>query len=166
NLLFSLQAGALVDRRGFRRQTMIAADLGRAALLVTIPVAYAFDALTLTQLYVIAFLAGALSVFFFVSYNTLFVSMVRRESYVEANSLLAGSRAFSFVAGPSVGGVVVQILSAPYALAADAVSFIVSAYYLGSIRPEEPPTEDSANGRATAGVRVSWGAPPLLAWLA
>ena len=165
NLLFSLHAGALVDRRGFRRQTMIAADLGRAVLLATIPVAYAFDALTLTQLYVIAFLAGSLSVFFFVSYNTLFVSMVRRESYVEANSLLAGSRAFSFVAGPSVGGVVVQILSAPYALAADAVSFLLSAYYLGSIRPEEPSTEDSADGQVTAGLRFIRRTPTLLASL-
>jgi MFS family permease len=165
NLLFSLHAGALVDRRGHRRQTMIAADLGRAILLTTIPVAYALDALTLTQLYLVAFLTGALSVFFFVSYNTLFVAMVPRESYVEANSLLAGSRAFSFVGGPSVGGVIVQILSAPYALAADAVSFLFSAYYLGSIRPEEPPTEDSADSRVTTGLRFIWRTPTLLASL-
>jgi MFS family permease len=166
NLLFSLHAGALVDRRGFRRQTMIAADLGRALLLATIPIAYALDALTLTQLYIVAFLTGALSVFFFVSYNTLFVSMVPRESYVEANSLLAGSRAFSFVGGPSVGGVIVQVLSAPYALAADAVSFLLSAYYLGSIQPEEPPTEDSADGHVTAGLRFIRRTPTLLASLA
>jgi MFS family permease len=166
NLLFSLHAGAIVDRRGRRRQTMIAADLGRAALLATIPIAYALDVLTLAQLYVVAFLSGALSVFFFVSYNTLFVSMVRRESYVEANSLLAGSRAFSFVGGPSVGGVIVQVLSAPYALAADAVSFLASAYYLGSIQPDEPATEDSAESRVTAGLRFIWRTPTLLASLA
>jgi MFS family permease len=165
NLLFALHAGALVDRRGFRRQTMIAADLGRALLLATIPVAYAFDALTMTQLYTVAFLTGALSVFFFVSYNTLFVSMVPRESYVEANSLLAGSRAFSFVAGPSIGGVIVQVLSAPYALAADALSFLASAYYLGSIHPEEPPTEDSAERQVTAGLRFIRRTPTLLASL-
>jgi MFS family permease len=166
NLLFSLHAGALVDRRGYRRQTMIAADLGRALLLATIPLAYALDLLTITQLYTVAFLTGALSVFFFVSYNTLFVSMVPRESYVEANSLLAGSRAFSFVAGPSVGGVIVQVLSAPYALAADAVSFLASAYYLGSIHPEEPPTEESPDSRVTAGLRFIWRTPTLLASLA
>jgi MFS family permease len=165
NLLFSLHAGALVDRRGYRRQTMIAADLGRAALLTTIPVAYALDALTLTQLYLVAFLTGALSVFFFVSYNTLFVAMVPRERYVEANSLLAGSRAFSFVGGPSVGGIIVQVLSAPYALAADAVSFLFSAYYLRSIRPEEPPTEDPADSRVTTGLRFIWRTPTLLASL-
>ena len=144
---------------------MIAADLGRAVLLATIPIAYALDALTLTQLYLVAFLTGALSVFFFVSYNTLFVSMVPRESYVEANSLLAGSRAFSFVAGPSVGGVIVQVLSAPYALAADAVSFLLSAYYLGSIQPEEPAIEDSGDGQVTAGLRFIRRSPTLFASL-
>src|SRR2546428_829795 len=166
NLLFSLHAGAFVDRRGLRRQTMIAADIGRAVLLATIPIAYALDALTLTQLYLVAFLTGTLSVFFFVSYNTLFVSMVRRDSFVEANSLLAGSRAFSFVAGPSVGGLVVQLLSAPFALAADAVSYLFSAYFLGSIRPDEPATEDSAHGHLRAGMRFIRRTPTLLASLA
>src|SRR2546426_2161713 len=166
NLLFSLHAGAFVDRRGLRRQTMIAADIGRAVLLATIPIAYALDALTLTQLYLVAFLTGTLSVFFFVSYNTLFVSMVRRDSFVEANSLLAGSRAFSFVAGPSVGGLVVQLLSAPFALAADAVSYLFSAYFLGSIRPDESATEDSAHGHLRAGMRFIRRTPTLLASLA
>jgi MFS family permease len=165
NLFFALHAGAIVDRRGKRRQTMIAADLGRALLLATIPVAYAFDVLTIAQLYAVAFLTGTLSVFFFVSYSTLFVSMVPRERYVEANSLLAGSRAFSFVAGPSVGGVIIQILSAPYALAADAASFLMSAYFLNSIRPDEPPTEDAAHGRVTDGLRFIWRTPTLLASL-
>ena len=166
NLLFALHAGAFVDRRGNRRQTMIVADLGRALLLATVPVAYALDILTITQLYLVAFFTGALSVFFFVSYNTLFVSMVPREHYLEANSLLAGSRAFSFVGGPSVGGVIVQVFSAPYALAADAVSFLMSAYYLGSIRPVEPPTEASGQSRVTAGLRFIWRTPTLLASLA
>ena len=103
NLLFSLHAGAWVDRRGRRRQTMLAADIGRAALLATIPIAYGLDILTLTQLYIVGFLVGALSVFFAVSYSSLFVSLVPREQYVEASSLLNGSRAMSFVAGPSLG---------------------------------------------------------------
>src|SRR5881628_1345105 len=123
NLLFSLHAGAWVDRRGKRRQTMIVADLGRATLLATIPLAYAFDVLTLWQLYVVAFLEGTLSVLFFVAYSTLFVSLVPRERYVEANALLNGSRALSGIAGPSIGGTLVQVLSAPAALAADALSF-------------------------------------------
>ena len=63
-------------------------------------------------LYIVAFLVRSLTVLFHVSYSSLFVSIVPRESYVEANSFLAGSRAFSFVAGPSVGGILVQALKA------------------------------------------------------
>ncbi len=149
NLLFSLHAGAWLDRRGRRRQAMIATALARAALLATIPVAYWLGVLTMTQLYVVSFLIGTLSVLFFVAYSTLFVSLVPRDRYLEANSLLNGSRAFSFVAGPSIGGLLVQIFSAPGALIADAVSFLVSAFSLGSIHPTEPPTEEArANVRA------------------
>ena len=110
NLLFALHAGAWIDRRGGRRQLMIVADLGRAAAIATVPIAYAFDALTIQQLYVVAFIVGSMTVIFHVSYSSLFVSIVPRESYVEANSFLAGSRAFSFVAGPSIGGILVQAL--------------------------------------------------------
>ena len=67
NLLFSLHAGAWIDRRGHRREAMIATDLGRAALIATIPIAYAFDALSMEQLYVVAFLAGTLTVDFSVA---------------------------------------------------------------------------------------------------
>ncbi len=125
-LIFSLHAGAWLDRRGRRRQTMLVTVLGRAALIVTIPIAYWLDVLTLAQLYVVAFLIGTLSVLFFVAYTTLFVSLVPRERYLEANALLNGSRAFSYVGGPSVGGLLVQALSGPGALIADAVSFLAS----------------------------------------
>ena len=143
NLLFSLPAGAWVDRRGRRRQVMLAADVGRAALLLSIPVAYGLDVLTIQQLYVVGFLGGTLSVLFYVAYTTLFVSLVPRERYVDAQSLLNGSRALSFVGGPSLGGVLVQIASAPAALAVDALSFLASAFSLSRISPEEPPTAPS-----------------------
>jgi MFS family permease len=105
NLLFSLHAGALVDRRGRRRQTMIATDVGRAALVGSVPLAYALGVLSFPQLYVVGFLVGTLGVVFHVSYSTLFVSLVPRERYVEASSILNGSRALSFVGGPSIGGI-------------------------------------------------------------
>jgi MFS family permease len=165
NLLFSLHAGAWVDRRGRRRQVMLATDLGRAALLVSIPTAYAFDALTLEQLYVVGFLEGILSVFFYVAYSTLFVALVPRERYVEANSLLHGSRALSFVSGPSIGGLLVQVLSAPAAIVADAVSFLVSAFSLSRISPPEPPTETAERGHLVAGLRYIRSSPVILASL-
>ena len=165
NLLFSLHAGAWVDRRGRRRQTMIATDLGRAALIATVPVAYALDILTIEQLYVVAFLSGTLTVLFFVANAAFFVAVVSREHYVAANSLLFGSRAFSFVAGPSIGGVLVQLLKAPFALVVDAVSYVLSALYLGSISPEEPPTEQAERGHVTQGARYLLGTPWIRASL-
>ena len=166
NLIFSLHAGAFVDRRGARRRTMIVADVGRAVLLATIPVAYALDWLTIAQLYIVAFLTGTLTVFFFASYNTLFVSIVERARYIEANALLNGSRAFSYVGGPSLAGLLVQLLSAPFVLLLDAVSFLASALFLGSIDPVEPPTEQAARGHVSAGIRFIWRTPNLRAALA
>ncbi len=151
-LLFALHAGAWVDRRGRRRSVMIAADVGRAALLATVPVAYVLDALTLEQLYAVAFLAGALSVLFGVADASLFQTIVPRERFVEASSLLNGSRAFSFVAGPSASGFLVQLLTAPGALVADALSFLTSGALLGAIEPEEPPPDEETGG-VTGGLR-------------
>jgi len=145
---------------------MIAADLGRAGLLATIPLAYTLDVLTLEQLYVVAFLMGTLSVLFFVSYTTLFVSLVPRERYIEGESILNGSRALSFVAGPSVGGLLVQILTAPIALVADAVSYVCSALLLGRISPTEPPIEQSERGHVGAGMRFILRSPIVRASLA
>jgi MFS family permease len=157
SLLFALHAGAWVDRRGRRRQTMIAADLGRAAILLAAPIAYAFDVLTIQQLYVTEFLMGTLSVLFFVSYSTLFISLVPRERFVEGQSLLNGSRALSYVAGPSIGGVLVHALSAPVTLLVDAVSYVVSASFLARSSAVEPPTEEAQSGHVVAGLRYIGG---------
>jgi MFS family permease len=123
NLFLSLHAGVWVDRRGRRRQTMLAADLVRALLTASIPVAYALGGLTWAHLYVVAFLLGSASVFFQVAYSGFFQAVVPRADYVPANSLLNGTRGFSFLAGTSLGGVLVQFLRGPYALAVDAGSF-------------------------------------------
>jgi MFS family permease len=165
NLLFSLHDGAWVDRRGRRRQTMIFTALGRGALIATIPLAYAIGVLSLAQLYVVAFLVGTLSVLFFVSYSTLFVSLVPRSGYLQANSLLNGSRALSFVGGTALGGVLVQLLSAPGALVADSLSFVASALSLKSISPAEPPTEPATEGHLKAGMRYIAGSPIVRASL-
>jgi MFS family permease len=165
NLLFSLHAGAWVDRRRNRRRIMIAADLGRAGLLATIPLAYLLGLLTLGQLYVVAFLAGTLSVLFFVSDPTLFVAIAPRDRYVEANSLLYGSRALSFVGGPSLAGFLVQFLSGPGALLADAASFLASALCLGRISPVEPPPEADGRGNVRAGARWITRSPVIRASL-
>ena len=164
NLLFALHAGAWVDRRGRRRQTMIATDVGRAVLLCTVPAAYALDVLTLGQLYGVAFAAGVLTVLFGVSDASLFVAIVPRERYVEANSLLNGSRAFSLVAGPSMSGLLVQAFSAPGALLLDAFSFLGSGALLARIHPEEPPP-DPEQGGVLVGLRWVARSPVVRATL-
>src|SRR5438045_1564447 len=127
SLLFSLVAGARVDRRGRRRRTMLVADLAPAVLMATIPIGYLLGILTLPQLYLVAFAMGTFDVLFFVSYNTLFVSMVPPDRYVEGNSLLNGSRAMSFVGGQSLAGLLVSLLTAPGALLLNGLSFVASA---------------------------------------
>ncbi len=138
NLILALHAGALADRWGRRRWIMITADIGRALLLASVPVAAVLGALSMAQLYLVAFAAGSLSVFFQVSDSTLFVCVVRRDDYLAANSLVYGSRAASFMAGPSLGGILTQAVSAPAALLVDAASFLASAGFLSRISPTEP----------------------------
>jgi MFS family permease len=153
NLLFALHAGVWIDRRGRRREMMIATDVGRGLLIATIPIAFAFGHLTWAQLYVVAFLTGTLSVLFSVAYGAFFQIVVPREDYVAANSLIHGSRAFSFLAGNSIGGVLVQLLRGPYALALDAGSFAWSALFLGRIDADEPPGAPREMGGLLSGAR-------------
>ena len=164
SLLFGLHVGAWVDRRGKRRHTMILADLGRAAALATIPLCYALHALTMTQMYLVTFATGTLSVLFTVSDGTLFVSIVPPGRYVDGQSLIYGSRAFSLMGGPPVGGLLIEALTAPYAVFADALSFLGSAFQLGTIRPAEPPSADAADG-VTVGLKFIRGSPIVRASL-
>ncbi|TMM39227.1 MAG: MFS transporter [Actinobacteria bacterium] len=165
SLLFSLVAGARVDRRGRRRRTMIIADVGRAVLMATVPVGYLLGILSLPQLYLVAFLTGTFDVLFFVSYNTLFVSMVPPDRYVEGNSLLNGSRAMSFVGGQSVAGVLVSLLTAPGALLLNGLSFVASAVALARIHPDEPPAAGPGPGQLRAGVTFIARSPVVRAAL-
>jgi len=153
NLIFSLHAGVWIDRRGRRRQVMIASDIGRGLLIATVPVAYAAGHLTWAHLYVVSFLSGALTVLFYVAYGAFFQVVVPREDYVAANSLIHGSRAFSFLGGNSLGGALVQLFRGPYALALDAFSYLWSAFFLGRIDAEEPPGAPHESGGLLSGVR-------------
>ena len=165
NLLFSLHAGAWVDRRGRKRQLMIATDLGRAVALGSLPLAYAFDALTFPHMLAVGFVMGTLGVFFNVSYSSLFVALVPRDRFVEGSSILNGSRALSYVLGPSIGGVLVQVLSAPVTLVVDACSYLVSAFCLRGVEVEEPAAEAPGTGHVAAGIRWIFGSPIVRAAL-
>ena len=146
HLLFSLFAGVWIERVRSRRRLMIVADVGRAALLVSIPLAAAFDLLTFAQLYGVAFAVGTFAVMFDISWSTIFVSIVPRRDVVDANSKLSLSRSVSFVTGPAVAGFLVQVFTAPVTLMIDAFSYLGSALFLGRIRSEEPPLEEDGQG--------------------
>lgn len=153
NLLFSLHAGVWVDRRGQRRRTMLVTDIARGALTATIPLAYAIGHLSWGQLYVVSFLLGGLSVLFNVAYGAFFQVIVRRDEYVQANQLIHGVRGASFLFGTSLGGILVQLLRGPYALAVDAVSYLWSAFFLGRIDAEEPPGSPPEASGVMSGLR-------------
>lgn len=136
-ILFTLPAGVWVDRLP-RRPILVIGDLGRAALLVTIPIAYIADALTLGQLFVVGFLVGTFQVFFDVAYMSYLPSLVDRDRIIEGNSKFEISRSAAQVGGPGLGGVLVELFTAPYAIFLDAVSFLASGLFILRIRKEEP----------------------------
>ena len=135
-LLISLPAGVWVDRLP-RRPILIFGDLGRALLLATIPVAYAFDVLTIWQLYGVGFFVGVCTVFFDVAYQSYLPSLVEREQLVEGNSKLEISRSGAQLGGPAIAGVLVELLRAPLAILVDALSFLVSGLFVLGIRKRE-----------------------------
>ncbi|GAB2640010.1 MFS transporter [Kribbella swartbergensis] len=152
----SLFIGTWVDHRTDKRPLMIAADLARAVLLLSLPAAYWLDALTLGQLYVIAVLAGTAHVLFNTAYASFFVTLIGRDHFLEANSKLSATRSISFMGGPAVGGLLIQWLTAPVAIFVDALSFVVSAVQLSRVRTQ-PSRNDEADEpllhRARAGMR-------------
>jgi MFS family permease len=142
-LLFTLPAGVWVDRLS-RRTILIVGDFGRAVLLATIPLAWGLDALTLTQLYVVAFLVGILTVFFDVAYQSYLPDLVERDQLVEGNSKLQVTVSGAQGAGPAIGGGLIQLLTAPYAVFADAFTFLASGGFSAAIKKRETVADRNA----------------------
>jgi MFS family permease len=141
-LFVGLLAGAWIDRSR-RRPILIAADWGRAALIIIVPIAALLDVLRIEYLYFVAFGLGTFDLFFNVAYRSFFPSLVKREQIVEGNSKLEVSRSAAEIAGPGLGGFLVQLVTAPFALLVDAFTFVVSAVFLGLIRAPEPEPDTS-----------------------
>ena len=135
--LLGIALGAWIDHRVRKRRLMVAADLARALILLSLPAAYLFGHVTLIQLYAVALFTGSASVLFNTTYASFFTRIVSPDAYLDANSKLSASRSVAYVAGPALGGALVQAFSAPIAVVADAVSFLASAGLLGGIRIDE-----------------------------
>lgn len=161
-LVFSLPAGAWVDRLP-RRPVLIATDVGRAAALVSIPLAYAADALTLGHLFAVAFAVGTLTVFFDVAYVAYLPSLVERARLAEGNAKLEATRSGAQIGGPGLAGALVDLFTAPVAILADAISFVMSAVLLGAVRRDEEVAPRADGTRLAAeiveGIRFVLGHP-------
>jgi MFS family permease len=157
-LLLGLLAGVWVDRLR-RRPILIATNLARGLLLLSVPLAYLLGLLHTEQLYLVAALAGALAIFFDVAYGAFLPSVIGRDRLVEGNSKLSASDSLAEIAGPPAGGLLVQLISAPLALIFDAISFLISAlaiWRIGALEPAPaaPQGRPSLRGDLAEGLRA------------
>lgn len=163
-LFVGLPAGAWCDRLR-RRPVLILGDIGRAIALGSVPLAALLHGLTIGQLFVVALLTGVLTVFFDVAYQSYLPELVSREELVDGNGKLEATRATAQVAGPSIGGFLVQAITAPYAVFVDAVSYLWSAGWVSAIRAREPapvpPPQRHLGKEIGEGLRFVLGHPIL-----
>ena len=146
-LLFGLLAGVWIDRHR-RKPVLVFGDLGRGLLLLTIPIAWLLDVITIYQLLVVAFLAGTLNLFFSVASLSVLPSIVQRSRLTDANSKLESSQAIVSVAMPAPAGFLVQLLNAPLVIGMDALSFLVSGVIVSRAKiPESGPARSPGAGR-------------------
>ncbi|MDQ3929694.1 MAG: MFS transporter, partial [Chloroflexota bacterium] len=142
-LLLTLFAGVWVDRKR-RRPILILSNAGRAVLLALIPLSALLGWLNMPQLYAIALLVGSLTVFFELAYQSYLPTLVSKDELVEGNSKLQGSASISSIGGPGFAGLLLEVLSAPFALLADAASFLFAAFMMLRIRTPEAEPQSTA----------------------
>ncbi len=150
-LLFTLPAGAWVDRLP-RRLILVVGDFGRAASLVSIPIAYELGVLSIWQLFIVGFVNGTLTVFFDVADQSFLPAILEPDDLIEGNSKLQISGSAAQVLGQPLGGGLVGLLTAPIAVLLDAVSFVLSGGLIFWIRKREPK-------RVAEGVVTAEGSP-------
>ncbi|HEY4387984.1 MAG TPA: MFS transporter, partial [Ktedonobacteraceae bacterium] len=146
-LFLSLFAGVVVDRFP-RRPVLLITSLGQMLIIGSIPFMAFLHLLRLEYLYGIALLSGCLTVFFEVAYQAYLPSLVEQEHLLEGNGKLETSHACAQIAGPGLAGLMVQWLTAPFAMLVDACSFLIAALFLCRIRKPEPRKDHPETGWA------------------
>jgi len=141
-----LVAGVYADRLR-RRPIMILCDIGRALALGSIPLAFVLGVLRLEQLYLVALLTGIFTVFFDVSYQSYLPALVDRPNLIEGNTKLEVTRSAAQISGPAIAGFLIQWIGGAKAIAVDALSFLLSAIAIITIKKPEPePKPGTASG--------------------
>ncbi len=166
-LLASLPAGVWADRLR-RKPVMIWSDVGRALLLLTVPVAALTGQLGLGLLCAVIALTGVLTVLFEAAYEAYLPSLVARENLLEGNSKLAVSSSLAEILGPGLAGFLIQVITAPLAILFDSLSFLASVASLIVIRKPEPPPAPAHDRQhilreVRDGLRFIWREPHLRA---
>ncbi|MFE7562622.1 MFS transporter [Kitasatospora sp. NPDC057500] len=163
-LLVGLPAGAWLDRMR-KLPVLVRSDVLRCLAVGSIPLAAALDVLGLLQLYLVALVTGVATVFFDVAHQSFLPVLLPRERLVAGNGAIETVRSSAQIAGPGLGGGLVQLLGAPLAIVADAAGYLLSAVLLGRIRAEErlPEPEPGRSLRADVaeGLRFVTGHPLL-----
>ena len=161
----ALFAGVWVDRMR-RRRILVVTDLGRAVLVGSIPVAFALGHLTFPQLLVVAGLMGGMTVFFDLAATAHVPSLVPRTDWADANAKLEVAQQAVATGAPGLAGLLITLLSAPFAIAFDAVSFLASGLLISATHPGAPqlPVERrrSLAAEAAEGVRFLLRDPALV----
>jgi len=169
--LVSLHAGVLIDRVR-RLPIVIASDIGRGVALLAIPVAAYFNALSIEILFVVGFFCGVQNVVGGAAYQVLLAQMAGRRRLVEANAKITLGETSAALVGPGLAGVLIQLLTAPFAIALDACAFFVSALMLRRVRAHRdivhPGESASVTQEIHEGLKLVWNNRTLLAlaWLA
>lgn len=168
-LIIGLPAGVWVDRLR-KRRVMMLADAGRFLLLSSIPLAAALGVLSMPVLYTVALLAGLAQVFNDVADPTYLPALLGKEELTDGNAKLEVVRNGGALAGPSLGGALVQLLGAPRTMLATALAALASAVFLGTIKKPDAAPVRSERSRLlpdiAAGMRAVWGDQVLRAFLA
>jgi hypothetical protein len=150
-LLFALPAGAVARAVG-KRRLMGWCDALRAGLVGSVPAAHACGVLSLGQLYAVAVAVSTLSVLHAVAYHSYLPVLLGRGRLLEGNGKLGAGRSFAEAAGPGLGTALVGALGAAGAMAADALSYLVSAALLVGIRTREPHAAPAPRAQARRGL--------------
>lgn len=167
-LLFGLHAGAIADRLRRHRPTMIACELVSAAAALTVPLAWMLGVLTVAWLLAVALVIGTAAVLFRAVNFPYVASIVAPDQRTAAMAGFNASYSVASVAGPGLAGALVQVLTAPLAVLAEGVSFLVSALLLRTIRTPEHRTPAPSHGLwrdVAEGLRVCVSQPVLRALL-
>jgi MFS family permease len=160
-LVFGLVVGALVDGRR-RLPLMVGTDLAQAVLLLTVPLLWWLEALSLGALLVIVFLYGSAAVVNMAATMSFLPRIVERDRLQPAHARIDGADAVSSMAGPALGGVLVSTVGAPLAVLVDSLSYLYSALTLRRIEVDEPPARTGVTARGlladiVEGVRWAYG---------